>query len=250
MKEILIPTRTADKSLHACIYLVDKAAPFVILCHGFTGDQNEWGRFVQTAAELNKRGYSALTFDFAGSGKNKREVITLTKQAQDLEDVFKWVDAEGYQRISTIGLSFGGMTSLVADLPKRHLAIFWAPVFYVNRLYPLSHRIKLKFANINGKTPISMGENNPVLIDYSFMSDKNNKMGDLLLREINIPLLIIHGDRDATVLPSTCEEAYKKIPDKSNKQRILVKGAGHDFSDDHLDEFINHTTTFLDQYHQ
>ncbi len=250
MKEILIPTRTANKSLHASIYLVDKAAPFIILCHGFTGDQHELGRFDQTAAQLNEKGYNALTFDFAGSGKNKREVITLTKQAQDLEDVYKWVEAEGYHRISTIGLSFGGMTSLVANLLKRHVAVFWAPVFYVNRLYPITHRIKLKFADIIGKTPVSFGENNPILIDYSFMSDKNNKKADFLLREINIPILIIHGDKDLTVLPSTSAEAYEKIPDKSNKQRILVKGAGHDFSDGHLEEFIKHTITFLDKYHE
>jgi len=249
MKEILIPTRTANKSLHGNIYLVDNSAPFIILCHGFTGNQREHGRFDRTAEELNKRGYNALTFDFAGSGKNIREAVTLTKQAHNLEDVFKWVETEGYQKISTIGLSFGGMTALVANLPKRHLAVFWAPAFYINRQFPLMHKIKLKFAGIMGKTPVLFGDTDQVLIDYSFMSDKNNKMTDPMLREMNIPVLMIHGDADITISPSISAEAYDKIQDKSDKQRVLVNGAGHDFDDAHLDEFISHTITFLNKYH-
>ncbi len=243
MSEILIPIRD-NKSVYANIYHLDYNKPIVILCHGFTGDQHEHGRFDLTSTELNKNGYNALTFDFLGSGKNKREVITLTGQAENLEDVSKWVISEGYKEIITIGLSFGGMTSLVAKIPERKIAVFWAPAFYFNRQFSFIQRLKFKFASIVGKTPIEIGpEGNTVLIDYNFMSDKNNDNTNVLLEKLNIPTLIVHGDADKTISVETSEEAFRHA--NNEKKLVVVKGADHGFKDTYLREFINTTIEFI-----
>ena len=72
-----------------------------------------------------------MTLDFSGSGENERELITLSKQARDLEDVYDWVKTQGYSNIAAIGLSFGGLTLLVANLPEIKTKVFWAPGFYL-----------------------------------------------------------------------------------------------------------------------
>ncbi|MHA1391702.1 MAG: alpha/beta fold hydrolase [Promethearchaeota archaeon] len=85
-KRVLIPSGN-EKKLHGVIYFalekntIDKP-PILIMCHGFTGDKYEWGRFPKTAKVLNKEGYDALIFDFSGSGENKREPVNLSKQAK------------------------------------------------------------------------------------------------------------------------------------------------------------------------
>ena len=136
-KKILI-TRSVGGHLHAVHFLSrgenssekDEIFPFVILCHGLTGDKYEWGRFTKTAKALNEEGFDALIFDFSGSGENERESITLSKQVKDLEDIYTWAKNKGYTRIAVIGLSFGGLTALVAELPGIKTYVFWAPGFY------------------------------------------------------------------------------------------------------------------------
>ena len=107
--------------------------PLAILCHGFTGDRQEWGRFPEAAAALVRAGIDAVSFDFTGSGENPRKPVALSKQVTDLEDVGAWARTQGYSRIATIGLSFGGLTSLLANLPDRKVAVFWAPALYMHK---------------------------------------------------------------------------------------------------------------------
>ncbi len=52
--DVEIP-RKAGGTLQAIHYKTGNAptnTPFVILCHGFTGDKYEWGRFPKTAEKL------------------------------------------------------------------------------------------------------------------------------------------------------------------------------------------------------
>jgi len=98
--------------------------PIVILCHGFTGNREEWGRFPAMARTLAEASIDAVTFDFTGSGENARKPVSLARQVDDLVDVFAWAREQGYERIGTLGLSFGGLTSLLAPLPERKVAVF------------------------------------------------------------------------------------------------------------------------------
>ena len=126
-KIINIP-RSTNGNLNSLHFITGEPfdkTPVVILAHGFSGDQTEWGRFTKTALEFNKAGFDVVTFDFSGSGKNPREPITLSKQVQDLKDVYKWVKNKGYVNINVLGLSFGGLTALEANLPELKSTVFW-----------------------------------------------------------------------------------------------------------------------------
>ena len=95
-KKVLIQSKSGS-ALHGVLYLHGDESikgAIVIMCHGFTGDKYEWGRFPEMAKRCNQEGYDGLVFDFSGSGENKREPVTITKQFLDLESVYKWVKSE------------------------------------------------------------------------------------------------------------------------------------------------------------
>jgi len=192
-----IPRRTGGtlKAVHCTTGSSPSVAPLVILCHGFTGDKYEWGRFPRAAEALEEVGFDALFFDFSGSGENLREVITLSKQVQDLEDVYAWAQAQGYTDISTIGLSFGGLTALVATLPGRVAAVFWAPAFYMHKIFwPAKFRFTRFLMHLR-KRPIRIRatESGPILADYSFVEDILHVNPDQHLANFATPALVVQG---------------------------------------------------------
>ncbi len=250
--DVEIP-RTGNGTLKAIHYKTGGAAntPFVILCHGFTGDKYEWGRFPKTAENLAAEGFDAIIFDFSGSGKNPREPITLSKQVQDLEDVYQWAKKQGYEKISTIGLSFGGLTALEAELPDRVSAVFWTPAFYLEKRFNLVKRFFLRLASVFKKSPmkIKATDSGPIWVDYSFVQDLLDKDVDEYLVEFTTPALIIQGTADTAVPSQHTRMAFQLMPIDENHRLVEVHGATHDFKDAHLDQFISNTVTWLKKYH-
>lgn len=222
----------------------------VIMCHGFTGDKYEWGRFPKTAKALNDEGFDVLIFDFSGSGKNPREIVTLTKQVQDLEDVYNWIKSLGYTNIGTIGLSFGGLTSLFAKLPERKVAVFWAPAFFPNRIISPIQMFLVKILTIFKKSPLKREsrDNEPILIDYTFIESIKNANSEVALRNFYTPALIVHGIEDEIDKLCNSRDAISLMPQDENHKLIEVEGANHEFDGEHLDLFITHSINWLKRY--
>jgi esterase/lipase len=251
-KKILIPV-SEGKELHGVCFLstgenVSKKAkrnPLVILCHGFTGDKYEWGRFLITAKALNEASFDALIFDFSGSGENQREFITLSKQAKDLEDVFAWVKNEGYMRIAVIGLSFGGLTVLVANLMGVKTYIFWAPAFYMNEIFLSNVKESLR------KSPLelpSSGDGKPIKIDYTFIEDISKYEITTYLKSLSTPVLIVQGTKDRSVNPAHTRKAFENLPQDDHHKLIEIEKATHNFDAKYLKQFIEVSQDWLKKY--
>jgi len=251
-KKILISRRVGG-NLHAVHYLSrgeyssedDKRLPFVIFCHGFTGDKYEWGRFPTTANALNEAGFDALIFDFSGSGDNEREFITLSNQAMDLEDVYAWAKNQGYSWIAAIGLSFGGLTLLIAKLPEIKTLIFWAPAFHLKNMF--SPRAQ---ENLKNKPLIlpSSEDGEPIKINNTFVEDLSQYDSSIYLQKLAIPALIVQGTKDRAVRPRNTREAFKYLPQDNHHKLIEIDKAGHDFDGAHLTEFIEVSINWLKNY--
>lgn len=238
--------------LHAVYYQKaqnSKSDVLVILCHGFTGDKYEWGRFEKTAEKIVERGWDAIFFDFSGSGENERIPITLDNQIRDLEDVAQWGLQKGYSKLVTIGLSFGGITSLYANIPNRKVAVFWAPAFNMKRVIGESRRKLANFILSIKKTPIKMvAKVKPILVDKSFFESIWNKDPWSLLQKFDLPSIIVQGTKDKAVIPSDSQMAFDHMKKDGKHELHFVEGATHDFEKAHLDEFIKVSLDFIAKY--
>ena len=238
------------QGIHFRTGATQRATYLVILCHGFTGDKSEGGRFLKTAKALNDEGFDALTFDFSGSGKNPRELVTLTKQVQDLEDVYKWIKSLGYTNIGTIGLSLGGLTSLLAKIPERKVAVFWAPTFYPTRSISSLQMFYVKMFSVFKKSPLKFQSRNnePILIDYTSMDSIKNVNSDAALRTFCTPTLVLQGTDDEVVKLRNSRDALSIMPQDEHHKLIEVEGANHTYNGKYLDLFITHSIDWLKKY--
>lgn len=252
-KKVIIPSTTGS-DLHSILYSSldnnheknGEKSPLIILCHGFKGDKYEWGRFPETAKACNKEGIDALIFDFSGSGENKRIPIRLYNQFGDLESIYRWGQNHGYERIAVIGLSFGGLTALGANLPGIITYIFWAPFFF---LHTTEDRTDL-FKDLN-KGPVELptsGEGEPVIIDLSFMTDFAKFRVRSFLKKLDRPTLMIQGTTDEEIPLEFTRKAFNFLPKTKDNKLIEVPNAPHSFEDEHLKEFIKHSIKWLKKY--
>jgi len=249
-KRVLIPS-VNDNKLHGVLYFALEEnplnrPPILIMCHGFTGDKYEWGRFPETAKALNKEGYDVLIFDFSGSGENKREPINVTKQANDLEGVCNWVKNQGYSKIAVLGLSFGGQTLLKASLSGIITYIFWAPFFLLHTTEDHADWFK-DIAKGPVEIPTS-GDYEPIIIDMSFMTEVAKFRVRTALKKLNLPTLIIQGTLDESVPLELTKKAFNLMPQDENHKLVEVQDATHDFVEEHLEIFIRETVNWLKKY--
>jgi len=260
-----IPKSTGG-TLHAVHFLSSNSsykdsngkAPLVILCHGFSGDKSEWGRLPQTALAFNEEGIDGVIFDFSGSGENDRELITLSKQGKDLELVYSWAKDQKYSWIAVLGLSFGGITTLIANLPDVKTYIFWAPAFYIKRIFTegpmdlfgyLKNMKKPPFRMpASGKHPITGKKFKRILIDVSFVESIESYDVDKYLENMETPAIVVQGTADGSVRPEYTHEAFSHIPQDEHHKLVIVEGATHDFEGEHLKEFIDASIEWLKNY--
>ncbi len=224
--------------------------PFVILCHGFTGDKYEWGRFPATCESLLSEGFESIIFDFSGSGNNIRENITLSKQVDDLKTIYQWAIERGYQRIATLGLSFGGLTSLIPTLEKRKCAIFWAPAFYMTNIIGKSKMFlsKILFTFRNKPLKLESNNNEPILIGKEYFKEFMDLNVNEKLKNFIKPALVVQGTEDDVVNPKDTYYAFSLMPDNEEHKLIKVEGTGHEFEGKYLDKFIEYTINWLKKY--
>jgi len=236
--------------LHASLFHKDNNENLIIICHGGLGDRYEHGRFSYTANQLIEQGYNALLFDFSGFGQNERIPISISLLMSDLQDVWNWAK-ERYECLSTIGLSLGGFISLCTPLLNRKCAVFWSPAFDMkNTISPLQ-KILGKLWFVFTSTPLKMnhtGTGPRLLFGRDFMEEVLNFDIDRYLRNFTIPTLIIQGNKDTDVKLESTISAYEKFPKDGNHFLKIVEGAPHDFEGEHLDQYINHTASFLKEH--
>lgn len=250
--------KASGNQLHAYLYSTasnnNVKNPIVILCHGFSGDHNEWGRFTRLAEELTKNNIDVLLFDFTGSGKNVREPILLSKWQQDLKIVYDWVKNQGYTAIGCLGLSLGGLTLLTTPLESLKVIVFWAPAFYLKKAMK---KWQIFFAKIAGllfpNKIIKQGNSQdpslePVLINSHFIKEIHSVKSNNYLKNLTLPVLLVQGTADNQVKAELNFEAMNFMPKDSNHVLYKVEDATHDFSGQHLEEFIKVTVEWFKKY--
>lgn len=218
--------------------LNQKKAPAVLMCHGLAG--NKTGRFriyVNLAKELAREGIASLRVDFRGCGDSDGEFSEATvngfvKDAQVSLDHLINHPGIDPKRIGIFGRSFGAAIALMAAHQCKTVKsiVLWAPLYdteqwqkkwqYFNEESTSDYEREL-LLSIDGQL------GNLKFFDEFFKLDLENDLDFLQ----NIPLLHVHGTKDATIDIQHAEK-YKQKRKHSHAPTKFIRldEADHDFA--------------------
>ena len=213
-------------SLHARYYEHKKGAPIAILCHGYRGTANRdfcGGFFI--FKELN---YNILLIDERAHSLSKSKFTTMG--VKERRDVKSWADYIANRfpdsDIVLVGISMGGCSVLMSaglNLPKQVKAIC------ADCPFDSPSNIVKKVCKEDMHIPLWLGW--PVLFLGAILVGHFNLLnGDAkkAVKDVNIPILLIHGEEDYFVPAKMSEDIYLSNP--SMIKRYTFPRASHGLS--------------------
>ena len=227
-----------------------KEAPVIVICHGFKGFK-DWAFFPVLADSLAQAGYVTLTFNFSRNGigadldnfteMDLFERNTYTHELEDLQCIIDALSGNSIgrglvdpARIGLIGHSRGGGIAILhASRNERIKALVtWSAIATVDRF---SEQDKTKWAD-NGFIEVENKRTLQIMrLGQDLLRDieENKTRLDILAaaQNLEIPVLIIHGDSDESVPVSEAESIYNEI--SSEKELIVIEGGSHTFGARH-----------------
>ena len=220
----------------------DLDKPIIILCHGFSSSKDS-STYVRLQEELNQKNISTFRFDFFGHGESAGDFaeLTISKAVNNL------LGAINYSKIGLISSSFGGMVSLVTATQTQDLFVLGlkCPVSdYLGKLIAQHTKNKIKEWEEKGFLFYHNKKLGKLKLNYSFFEDSKNYDNYYeQYKNITIPTLIVHGDKDVTV---PIEQSHKAKEAILNCELEVIPGADHYFREkDYFERVINHLTEFI-----
>lgn len=222
------------EKIFGVIHIPEKTpAPFVLLCHGFTGTKIEPHRiFVKTAEALTNAGIGALRIDFRGSGDSEGSFKDMTLEGEISDAMVaidyllnnEFVDKE---KIGILGLSMGGAVASMVSGRNNHIksCVLWSAVCHFDIFF--------------NRSPEEMGK----IKDYGdFLDLGGNPVGKQFLAEIAtkkpleeikrrpLPVLIIHGSGDFVVPIQHAYDYFNGLKDTHKVKLEIIEQADHTFN--------------------
>lgn len=227
---------------------IESDTDIVVLCHGFTGDRHEFGKFDKVAQAINREKISTFAFDFSGSGESDDDALLVAKQIDDLDCVVAHLQTLGFKRFGFFGHSLGGLVCLKwFNKHKKEIAgmVFWAPV--TNKI---KYTWDKRFSQEELRQAREFGYivkydkkrvRGAIKIDAQIMKEREEVDQRELVENVTCPVLIIHGTEDLSVPLSDSREA---VEFNSNLRLIEVDGADHGFNG-FVDEIAKESANFF-----
>jgi len=200
-----------------------KTDKIIILSHGFTGDKDEWGRFVKLAEALRDAGFAVLRFDFAGSGESDPSGITVQGEVDDLKSAIKFVRQQGRSKIGLFGHSLGGLCSILASDNEISTMALTAPVTHAKTPRFLNLQLRKE---IEEKGYIILKKHREFRVEKEYVTVRESINQQEILSKVKCPVLIIQGDEDEHVPIEHTKSAMKFLSAESKLE--IIKGANHD----------------------
>lgn len=233
-----------------------KKFPSVLICHGLAGHKTGRYRvYVNLANELTRHGVGVLRVDFRGSGDSEGEFfdMTLSSEVSDALISLEYLKEHpqvDVNRIGIFGRSLGGSVATItaSRFPGCKSLVLWAPIYSGDQWRHLWYQVQA-----NDGSPEALEAlrtiNGQVAGDTFFKELFTMQLNENLEKIKNIPLLHIHGDQDATVLPvqATYFHAARQKALAPSKF-IRLPHADHDFTfRPELNEAIKETCQWFEK---
>jgi pimeloyl-ACP methyl ester carboxylesterase len=224
--------------------------PLVIVCHGFLG-YKRWGFFPYLSERIAGAGFHALTFSFSLNGVDEETgritrpdefaADTVSREIEDLEAVCRFA-REGALPVPVTddgwGLVAHSRGSAVAMLVLQHFPGFesivtWATPSRLDRYSERRKRLWERDGALVFQDPRADG---PLRLDYAYYEDiaRHGKDFDLprIAASLDVPHLMIHGERDAAVTVGETRELYPDgLPGTARLE--IIPGCSHTFGVKH-----------------
>lgn len=231
--------------IHGIVERPPKARALAIMLHGFKGFAN-WGFFPWLAEELNRANVATCRFDFSRNGVSKfgeefdrLDLFaddTYSSELADLHTVVSWLTEQRYLDhlpLALFGFSRGGGVSLIAakEIPRLRCVTTWSAVSNLDRwdAETVARWRRDGFVDVpNARTGQMMRMSTAILDDF----EKNRDRFDVArsVRELNVPLLVVHGANDETV---NVDDAFKLSDMNALASRLIVPNATHTYGATH-----------------
>ncbi len=234
---------------------LDRPLPVVVIAHGFKGFK-DWGFFPHTGARLAAAGFLSICFNFSGSGigpdplnfteLDRFAADTVSQQVADLGDLLNSLEDGSLlaparriapdlrvdlRRIGILGHSRGSGTAIVRAREDARLraVVGWAGVGTFHRwttpeLEAWRTRGWMEF--LNARTGQLMRMNYAAIEDLATHRDRYTL--ENAVAALDVPLLLIHGDQDASVPVDEAQALYAAAR-QDRSELHLLPGTGHTF---------------------
>lgn len=225
-----------------------KSDTMVIMCHGFTGNKQENKRlFVEAARAFSGAGFSALRFDFFGSGDSAGDFAdsAISHNRANLRDAIAFVRSQNYSKIVVLGISMGAASAIitVADQPVDAL-VLWSTVPDFQQLF------SSLFADYQEKiAAVDKIEYDGWQIKKTFWEDSLQYDVQNAFKNLSLPKLVVQGTADAPLFVSGFQMLQKIALPPCDFYEIPA--AGHTFQTvAHRREVIQTTLNWLKRHVQ
>lgn len=246
MKEKIFFRNNLDQRLVGILHHSEnkKPAGAIIICHGFNGHKDQ-EHLVKFSNDLEEAGFIVLRFDFSYTGESEgtRENITISQGVADLKAAVDYLIKKSgltAEKVGLLGHSLGGSISTIycsEDHQIRTLVSTSAASNFretlIFRLGSLQGWEKKGYAYFWDKW-----QKNFQKVNYKFCREALDLKAEEILKKINCPFLIIHGEGDKLIPLKHSEELFSFA--NQPKEYLIIKGADHGYSRiEHL-EMVSH----------
>ena len=224
----------------------------IIFCHGYKGFK-DWGAWNLMAETFAKAGFFFIKFNFSHNGGTAKNPIDFpdleafgnnnyTKELDDLESILDWISTNSNYNnevnlddITIIGHSRGGGIVLLKaneDHRVKRVITIAAVSDFGSRSSTIGDLEKWKKEGVkyvlNGRTKQQM----PHFYQFyeNFKANESRLNIQQAVRNLKIPLLIIHGDQDSSI---DIKEAHQIHSWKPKSDLKIIKNANHVFNVSH-----------------
>jgi pimeloyl-ACP methyl ester carboxylesterase len=218
------------------------ASDAVLICaHGFAGEKTSKGRFTRLGEELSPQGYNVFSFDFTGCGESDDALLTSAQQADDFRSSIAYAKSRGMKRIALVGNSMGSYIALRVYTPEIETMLLFAALTGPTQYDWAAFYSPEQMREWRTTGRVTMTRDEPyfrrTVVDGKLLDECGNFDQQALLRPVQCPVLIIHGDGDEEErkLLAQSRKGIELLPVGS--RLVVLPGANHRM-EGRLDEIV------------
>lgn len=210
-------------------YRMGGQGPYLLLLHGFTLSSDQWSGYFEGFG----KNHTVIAFDFPGHGRSARTGQEFSfKHWTEL--VLKAIENLGVKKAKAIGHSYGAITLMSIARQQPDLLDAMVLISGAHRIDPAMRQILLEDSFEKSDADLQeyyrqihnndMDKINGIFTDIRKFVETRDMFSIDEIEEIQIPVLLVFGDRDTFYPLEIPLEMYKALP---NARLWIVPEQGH-----------------------